>query len=239
MRRPSAVAARRCARWPSRFRNCCATGASGRWQDGLVSGRERGGLGLWRWVAAHPWAYRLALATAARGLRSISVPARTGRAPAHPTAPGGWRLDGLARPASPGGRDVPGALAAARRGRIVVSAREEILGRVRRATRADTIAGAGRLAAPLLRTTPWEQRVTRFTARAQAASATVARVATVDGVADAVADYLDALAAVARRAPERGATRPCAGGVGRLQCDARAAAARRRHAGQRLFRGGG
>jgi len=72
-----------------------------------------------------------------------------------------------------------------------MSARAEILGRVQRATRADTVTGAGQLAAPLLTATPWEQRVARFTARALAASATVARVATVDGVADAVADYLD------------------------------------------------
>jgi L-lactate dehydrogenase complex protein LldF len=44
----------------------------------LVAGRERRGLGLWRWLAAHPRAYRLGLATAARLLRIISVPAGAG-----------------------------------------------------------------------------------------------------------------------------------------------------------------
>ena len=43
--------------------------------EGLASGRERRGLSLWRWLAAHPWVYRMALAMAARVLRSISIPA--------------------------------------------------------------------------------------------------------------------------------------------------------------------
>jgi L-lactate dehydrogenase complex protein LldF len=44
----------------------------------LVSGGERRGLQLWRWLAGRPWAYRLVLAGAARFLRIISIPARPG-----------------------------------------------------------------------------------------------------------------------------------------------------------------
>jgi L-lactate dehydrogenase complex protein LldF len=45
---------------------------------GLTPWAERRGLSLWRRLAAHPWAYRLVLAAAARMLRSLSIPAGSG-----------------------------------------------------------------------------------------------------------------------------------------------------------------
>jgi L-lactate dehydrogenase complex protein LldG len=74
-----------------------------------------------------------------------------------------------------------------------VSAREEILGRVRRAAHAAPAPSREADPEPRPAATRWEQRVARFTVRACGAAATVARVAAAGDVAEAVACYLDGL----------------------------------------------
>ncbi len=58
----------------------------------LVSESERRGLGVWRWLATHPAAYRTVLSLSARALRVISVPGGNGedRRVRHLPASGGW-----------------------------------------------------------------------------------------------------------------------------------------------------
>lgn len=100
-----------------------------------------------------------------------------------------------------------------------MSAREEILGRLRRAAGAIGGGGTGPVPAALASVTSWEARVSRFASRARAASATVARVRTAADVADAVADYLVGLnlPPVVHLSAEPPGLRP--GRVGRLQCE--------------------
>ena len=100
-----------------------------------------------------------------------------------------------------------------------MSAREEILGRVRRAARAVPGRSGESNSVPPPATTAWEQRVARFTSRARAASATVARVAVAGDVAAAVADYLDALhlPQVVHLCAQPAGLVP--GAAGRLRCD--------------------
>ncbi len=71
-----------------------------------------------------------------------------------------------------------------------MSAREEILGRVRHAGEADACGGNGAVPAPAPHVSTWEQRAARFAARARTASATVVRVTAAEDVERAVAEYL-------------------------------------------------
>ncbi len=98
----------------------------------------------------------------------------------------------------------------------MTGAREEILGRLRRAAAAAT--GAPALAAPPLPAATREDRLAKFSAGARAASATVARVATLAAVPDAIADYLDGqgLPRVVHLSAQPPGISP--GAAGRLRC---------------------
>lgn len=101
-----------------------------------------------------------------------------------------------------------------------MSAREEILARVRRAAGTHSPVGSGAVPATPAPIASWEERASRFTLRAESASATVIRVRTDAVVADAVADYLAALnlPPVVHLSGEPPGLRQ--GRVGRLQCEA-------------------
>jgi L-lactate dehydrogenase complex protein LldG len=72
---------------------------------------------------------------------------------------------------------------------MVSAAREEILARLRQfASAGETLAVAPPIESPC--TTTWSERAARFTASAESAAATVARVNAIADVADAVAGYL-------------------------------------------------
>ena len=60
------------------------------WVARTTPGAERFGLRLWRRLCERPWAYRLALAIAARALRSVSVPGGPRRRIRRLPLAGGW-----------------------------------------------------------------------------------------------------------------------------------------------------
>ena len=155
----------------------------------------RYGLGFWAFFARHPRLYRFATRIAARALANRA--ADRGRFTSLPLA-GGWTVP--PRPPGPGRPHLHGAVGQAEEPGM--SAREAVLGKIRRSLHVDDN-DSGRRAAVVARLDsaprsvipqrgqlPKEERIALFTAMAEKVSATVARVAADDDVPAAIADFL-------------------------------------------------